>query len=151
VKNSIKAGMSTGCSRSGGHHEGHHVQVVIEVVAKPARFDHLREVVARRGHDAGVDVDRLDPAYAQERPVLQSAEKPRLDGGVHVDDVRQEQGAAVRTLERSEPHGAVVLAPEKLGDRITVREARDRHPDERPVAARAVLVQVARERLLADP
>src|SRR6059058_3372760 len=131
-------------------------QPVVEVRAEAAFAGRLPEVaVARRDH-AHVD---LPPAVAAHRPhlaVLQHAQELRLDGGARLAHLVQEERPPVGLFEEAAPRpfgageGAAQVAEElaleePLGERGAVLG------EEGATRARAVIVDGAREELLARP
>src|SRR5690606_20804046 len=106
-------------------------------------------------HDADVDAARLAAAAeALDLTLLQHAQELHLHVAADLADLVEEQRAAVRRLEAAiaRDGGAgerALLVAEQLGleDRLRDRGAVDR--DERALGARRIIVQCAREQLLA--
>jgi hypothetical protein len=136
------------------HVQRHHVETVEEVLAKAAGGDLLLERLVRRGDHAHVDLDHLGAADARDDVLLQHAQHLGLGGEAHVADLVEEQGAAVGLLElpRAVPDGTgegAAHVPEQLALDQLRRDGRAVHLDERPVAARRLAVNRARDELLA--
>ena len=78
----------------------HHVQAVVEILAKGAGRDLLLQIAVGRGDQPHVDADRLDAAHALELALLQGAQQLHL----HLDgdraDLVEEQRAAVASSKR---------------------------------------------------
>ena len=121
------------------------VETVVEVLAKAPGLDLLKRVPVGGADQAHVDLETAIAADRLDRPGLGEAQQLGLQGGIHVADFVQEQGAAVGQLggavaRRSRAGvGALGMAEDLafhqfLGDRPAI----DR--DEGPVPARARLV-----------
>src|SRR3546814_21174030 len=78
------------------HHFG---QPIIKVVAKAARGDHRVEIAVGRADDPRIDRDRLASADALDSPFLKETQQLDLPGQRNVDDLVEEQSAAVRQLD----------------------------------------------------
>src|SRR5712671_2372951 len=127
---------------------------MIQVFAEAALLDERVEVAVRRDDDAGVDDDRSLAADAFELALLEEPQQLRLHGRRHVADFVEEQRAAVGLLElaevaRGRPGERALLVAEQLRLDELGRDRRAVDGDERPLAARAALVDRARDELLA--
>src|SRR5690606_939720 len=133
---------------------GDDVQPVVEVLAEAAVVHLAAQVAVGGGDDAHVDPLRLDAADRLDLAVLQGAQQDRLQAGVHLADLVEEQGAAVGGDEQAAlggvgagegaAHVAEQLALEQRADQ---RAAVDR--DERLAGAAAAVVDGAGDQLLA--
>ena len=138
------------------HRDLDHVQPVIEVFAERALRDHVAQVAVRGADDADVDVagaavgaDALDFAG------LEEAQQQALHAQRHLADFVEEHRAHVRRLELAglvaigAGEAALDVAEQlRLEQRLGQAGAVDRR--ERHVGARAVVVNGARDDLLAD-
>ena len=88
----------------------HDVQAVEQVFAELPVVGELLQAALRSGDDPHVDRDRLRPADAFDRPVLQHAQQLHLHRPRHVVDVVEEDGAAVGQLE------AAGVIPQRAGE-----------------------------------
>ena len=134
--------------------QGDHRQPVVEVFAQGTLLHRpSRSSIGRRDHP---DVDRMH-LVATHRPhyaVLEKAQQLHLQVDVHLGDLVQEQHAAVRLAQQSQ---ALAVGsgerPLDVSEQLALEQARgdrgDVDRDERAAAARAVLVQGARQQLLA--
>src|SRR5690606_11853812 len=131
-----------------------HAEPEVEILAEAALLDLAAQIAVRRGDDPHVDLARLLLADALERAFLDHAQELALKLERDLADLVEEEGASVRKLEAADAvaqrageralHVAEELALEEI--------ARDRgavHADQRPLAARARVVDRARDQLLA--
>ncbi len=134
--------------------ERHHVQAVEQILAEAARAHRLGEVHVGGGDEAHVDLDRARAAHALELALLDHPQQLRLQRRQQVLDLVEVERARGRHLDLAGLRLARVgestlLVPEQLrleqlpGDRGAV------HPDERPLAPRAAVVQPVRHQVLA--
>ena len=131
------------------------VQAVEEILAEPTGLDLTGEVDVRGGDQADVDATGLAArAEALDLALLQHAQELDLHVAGDLADLVEEQRAAVRGLEPAIARGGgagerALLVTEQLGleDRLGDRGAV--HRDHRALRASAVVVQCAREQLLA--
>ena len=94
TKWSASTDMSSRRSRNGGHVERDHVEAVIQVVAKSARLDRLRQASVGGGNQADVQLDRLGAAQPLEFAFLQDAQQFGLQAGREFADLVQKQRSA---------------------------------------------------------
>ncbi len=134
----------------------HDVQPVEEVLAERPGAHLGQQVAVGRRDQADVDLDGLDAAHALELRLLQDAQQLHLHLDRDLADLVEEQRAAVRQLEAPRlgadgaGEGALVVAEQlRLHERLGDGGAVDL--DERPRVPRGVLVQRARDQLLAGP
>src|ERR1017187_6862306 len=78
---------------------GHHVEAVIEVLAKGALLKRGAQILVGGGHHAHVDMAGDVAAQALELALLQHAQQFHLDGRGHVADFIQEDRAGIGLLE----------------------------------------------------
>jgi hypothetical protein len=127
---------------------------VVQVFAEQAVAHALLEVLVGGGDHAHIGLHRLVPADAVEVAVRQHAQQARLQVEGHVADFIEEQRAVLGLLEAAAPHrlgageGAALVA-EQFGLQQVFRDRRRVQRDEGLLRARAVLVQRARDQLLA--
>ena len=113
-----------------------------------------RKVLVGGGDDADVRLDRRAAADRRIFALLQDAQKPRLRLHRHVADFVEEQRAAFGLFEAADGaligprEGALLMAEQFALDEIA-RDRRHIDRDERPLLALAVIVQRARDKLLA--
>ena len=104
------------------------------------------------GHQPHVHRDRPPAADARDLALLERPQEPHLEGGLHVADLVEEEGAAVGQLELARPgldpgrHPALDAEELALEQRLGERRAVD--GDQRPLAPREV-VEELRHQLLA--
>ena len=127
---------------------------VVEVEPEAAVVDLGAQIAVRRGDEAHVDRDLVAAADAAEAPPLERPEQRRLERGRELADLVEEEGAAVSALERAlvtaigAGERALFVAKELARDeRGRERAAVD--DDERATRARALIVERARDQLLA--
>src|SRR5665213_1261833 len=135
------------------HMQRHHRQPVIEILAEAASGDLERQIAIGRGDDADID---LDPAAADalEGLLLQGADDLALSLERHVGNLVEEQGAAMRLLERADLARAVALIDTGLGAEELDLEPIGPHGgaaqyDERSLGAARLRVQKPRRHFLA--
>ena len=108
----------------------------------------------RRRDDPHVDLDRLGAADRRERALLQHAQQLDLQRGGHVADLVEEERAAVGDLEQPRlilhraGERAAHVAEQRALEQVVV-ERRAVLDDERLLRARPVIVDRARDQLLA--
>ena len=118
----------------------HPLEPVVEVLAEPPLADQRLQVLVGRGHQPHVHRDRPPAAHARDLPLLERAQQPHLEGGLHVADLVEEERAAVGQLELARPgldagrHAALDAEQLALEQRLGERRAVD--GDQRPLAAR---------------
>lgn len=78
-----------------------HPQPVVEVLAERALLHEGREVAVGGGDDARVDGHRHAGTHGPDRLVLQRAQQTGLRGGLHLPDLVEEDGAALRGPEQA--------------------------------------------------
>jgi hypothetical protein len=128
-------------------------EAVEEVAAEAAGRDVLRERAVRRRDDAHVDGARFGLADAPDLACFEDAQQLRLLLERKLADLVEEDGAAVRVLERSRTIAGcagerALHVSEELGlDEIGAERAAVDH-DERPVFSRARFMDAAREHVL---
>ena len=130
------------------------VEPVVEVAAELAALHRLRQIDIGGGDDAHVDLRRLLGSQALDLARLQRAQQLDLRSRRQVAHFIEKQRAAARAFETS---GTCQMCTgvrtffdaEQLGLDQVVRDRGAVHRDERPFRARAVVVQPAREHLLA--
>src|SRR6185369_8942028 len=83
---------------------GQHADAEIEVLAELVRRDHLEEVAVRREDEPHIDRAMLVLADATYRLRLEHAQELRLHALRQLADLVDEDGAAVRGLDRAGPH-----------------------------------------------
>ena len=146
--------MSSRCSRSGGRWIVTPRKPIVEVLAKPAAFDHRIEVLVGRGNDADIGRDGLAPAQPLESPLLQQPQDLGLGARGHVADFVQQQRAAVGLLELADapavgPGKRPALVAEEFAFQERLGNGRAVDGQERRLAAAAVMVDGASDQFLA--
>src|ERR1700720_4019027 len=132
------------------------IQAIVQILSEFTVTDHLPQIsIGRRDH-TNIDARGTSAAYGLELALLEHAEQLGLKLQWHVSNFIKKQCAAVRQrkpadmrINRSGKGSAFV--PEKLTFEKTGRHRRTVHFDEIPAAARAELVNRARDNLLARP
>ena len=130
------------------------IQTIIQVFAKPARFDLVEQVAVGRGDDPGVDLDGPDIAHALEFAFLQDPQELDLELGRGAVHLVQKNAPGVRGLE---PAGPVVDragkraldVAEQLGFEQALGECSAVDPDIRTGEPRAEVVDGTGDQLLA--
>ena len=132
----------------------HDIQPEEQILAEEPLPDQLPQILVGRGDDAHVGADRRAPADRRVFALLEHAEEPRLRLHRHVADLVEEERAAFGLLEAAggarlrAGEGAALVAEQLRFDQV----ARDRghvDGDERALPPLAVIVQRARDELLA--
>src|SRR5207247_2566059 len=85
----------------GRHLETDDRQPIEEIVTEPTRLHLRREVAQRRRDDADVDLHRPFGADRSKLPRLEHAQETRLQTGLELADLVEEDGTAVGLLERA--------------------------------------------------
>jgi hypothetical protein len=114
------------------------------------------QVPVRGGDHADVDVDGLVPADALERPLLKHAQQLGLGPERHVADLIEEHRPPIGLLEpanppRARPGERSLLVAEEFAFKESLRDGDAVHHDHGLAGALAVLVDGARDELLARP
>src|SRR5262245_22079977 len=137
-----------------GDDDGDAVETVIEILAEQSLLDALAQIAVRRGDEANIDGNRLVAADASQHAILEHPQELGLQRTRQLGYLVQEAGAALRRLEQATPGGdgarersALVTEQLRLEQRLGDRRAID--DDERPLGARACVVDRARDQLLA--
>ena len=136
------------------HHDLDHVQTVVEVLAEAAAGHRLLEVLVGGREDAHVDLHGGPPPHPGELAVLEDVEELALQGRVKIADLVEEDGPAIRRLELADlelmrtGEGAA-LVPEELALQQLARDRRAVDLDERAALAHRLLVDRARDHVLA--
>lgn len=131
-----------------------HVQPVIEVFAEPAFADGAGQVYVGGGDHPHVHLQRLARSHAGDLALLQHPQQLDLQLQAQLADLIQQQGAAFRRFEPAlmgadgAGKGAFLVA-EQLGFRQAFGQRAAVHRQKRLMAARAVVVQIARHHLFA--
>ena len=120
---------------------------------RPRRDRPLQVLVRRRDH-LHVDGDGRRPAHPLDLPLLEHPQQLRLQGGLHVADLVEQDRPPRGPLEvpdptRRRPRERPPLVPEQLALEQRLGDRRAVHGDERTRLARAVEVQAPRHQLLA--
>ena len=137
-----------------GDRDGHDVEPVVEVLAEPALAHGLPEVDVGGGDHAHVYPHRPAAAEALDLAFLKGAEELGLQVEAEAADLVQEERAAVCELEpagllgEGTGEGALLVA-EQLALHERLGEGGDVDGDERPPGSGALLVDGARDELLA--
>ena len=136
------------------HGNREHVQPEEKILAEAAGGDRAGQIGIRERHQARVHAQRFGAAEALEGALLEHAQQLRLHSGSERRDFVEHDGAALRHLEASRlaRHGAgerAALVAKKLGFDKLRRQAGAIDFQERRVAARAALVNPARELIFA--
>ena len=132
----------------------HDIEPVIEILAEQALLNELAQIAIGGGDDAHIGLDRRAPAHGGVFALLQHAQQPRLRFQRHVADFVEEQRAAFGLLEAADAaiggagKGAALMAEQFAFDKF-LGDRRHVDGDEGAVAALAVIVQRARDQLLA--
>src|SRR5258707_3886500 len=132
------------------------IQAIVQILPEFTVTDHLPQVLIGRRDDTNIDARGTGAAYGLELALLEHTEQFRLKLHWHVSDFIQKQCAAVRQRKsadvRIDSSGeGSAFVPEKLTFEKTGRHCRTVHFDEIPAAARAKLVNRARDNFLAGP
>ena len=135
--------------------ERHHVEPVIKIFAKGALLQRGAQILVGGGDHAHVDVARHVAAQALELALLQDAQQLHLNGGGHVADLVQEDGAGVGLLELAGLGGlrageSAFLVAEQLALHQVFGDGGAVDLHQRPVAARRVEMDGAGDQVLAD-
>ncbi len=132
----------------------HDVEAVVQILAEVPAHDELLQIAMRRRDDAHVDGVRFGAAHRAHLVLLQHAQQLHLQTHRHVADLIEQQRAAVGRLEQAAVlanragEGALHVAEQFAFQQVLGHGAAiDR--DERPIAARAGLVNRARQQLFA--
>ena len=134
--------------------QAHHVQAMQQVGAETAGLHQAFQVLVGGGDHAHVHADQLAPADAKELALGQHAQQARLQRQRHVADLVQEQRAAIGLFEAAD------VSPLRTGERASLmaeqlalqqlgRNGRGVERHERLARARGLVVQGARDQLLA--
>ena len=78
---------------------------VVEVLAELPLRDEALEILMRRAHDANVGAERLPPADALERALLEEAQELALHVVRQIADLVEEERAALRHLDLARARG----------------------------------------------
>src|SRR6266403_5419531 len=137
----------------GRYRDREDVQAIVEIVTKTLRSNHFAQSTVRRGDDAYVDLERVCSADTLELVLLQHTEELRLQLEGDLADLVEEQRAAVRELEASDPlcdraGECAALVTEQLALEQGRWDGRAIELDERAPAATAGVVNCARNQLL---
>ncbi len=134
---------------------GQHVQTVIQVFAKRALFERRAQIHVGGGDHAHIDVPDFVAAQPLELALLQDAQQLHLDAGRHVADFVHENGAGVGLFELAgladigaRERALLVAEQFALHQIFGQRGAVDF--DERPILAGRVMMNGARDHILAD-
>ena len=136
------------------HRDLEDVDPVEQILAELLVRDHRRQVLVRRRDDPHVDLDRLGAADRRERALLQHAQELDLQRGGHVADLVEEERAAVGDLEQARlilhraGERAADVTEQRALEQVVVERGAVLH-DERLLRARPVIVDRARDQLLA--
>jgi hypothetical protein len=138
----------------GRHVEGDDVEAVVEVAAEGAAAHLLLQVTVGGGDDAHVGLDGPGGAHGHDLPLLEGAEQLDLEGGRHLADLVQEEGAAAGGHQEAVlvPDGAgegSLHVAEELGLQQALGEGAAVDGDEGAVGAVGEAVDVAGQDLLA--
>ena len=132
------------------------VEPMKQVFAEAGFLDRAREILVGRRNDANIDLDRCLATDAIELALGQHPQQTRLQRRRHVADFIEKQRAAIGLFET--PDAARVGARERaslVAKQLRLEQVgRDRRSvqcDERLACPRAVLMQRARDELLARP
>jgi hypothetical protein len=137
-----------------GNAQGDDVEAEIQVLAERASPDFGAEVAVGGCQDADVDAHGRAAADTVDLAFLEDAQKFRLQPDVHLADLVEQQGAAVRGLELAHATGQraaerALLVPEQLAFQEVLGDRGAVHGDERPLRAAGAAVDVTREHFLA--
>src|SRR5712671_7554101 len=132
------------------------IQAIIQILPEFTVTDHLPQVLIGRRDDTNIDARGTGAAYGLELALLEHTEQFRLKLHWHVSDFIKKQCASVRQRKpadmRIDSSGkGSAFVPEKLTFEKAGRHRRTVHFDEIAAAARAELVNRARDNLLARP
>ncbi len=153
-KERTRSGISSDRSRKRRQPDRHDVEAEEQVLAKRALLDREAQVLVGRRHDADIGLDRRASADGRIFALLKHAQKPRLRLHRHVADLVQKERSSFGLLEAAggpvgrAGEGALLVA-EKLALDQVARDRRHVDRDERPALALAVVMQGARDQLLA--
>ena len=136
------------------HLDRKHVEAVEQVLAERALEDRVLEVAMRGRDDAHVAAHAAVAADALVGALLQHAQDLDLHRQRHVADLVEEQRAAVGHFETALARGdrageGSLLVTEQLGLEQLARDRAAVDGDERPVAARRLVMHGARDDFLA--
>jgi hypothetical protein len=148
------SGMSSRRSRKGGKKDRHHADAIVKIGAEVTGEHSRFQVPVGRGHQPHIHLDGVIAAHALELAFLQHAQQLGLKGRRDLPDLIQKQRAAVGHLEaplaqsdRAGKRSALVAEELRLQHRL--RQRRAVQADIRLLLARRVLMNGAREQLLA--
>src|SRR6185312_16751986 len=130
------------------------VEPEVEVLAEIALARLLLEVAVGGGDEADIDLDRLAAADPVDLALLDGAQQLRLEAGVHLAHLVEQQRPAIRLLELADAprdgagEGAFLMAEELRFQKI-FRDRRAVDRDEALLGAAALAVDEAGDDLLA--
>ena len=138
----------------GRHENRHHVEPVIQVLAKLAGLHRRFQVAVGGGDDPHVHPQGLAAAEPLQLAFLQHPQQLGLKLRRNIADLVQEQSAAVGLLEAAlalvdRAGERPLLVPEQLRFQQVVRQRRAVQLEQRPAGARRVVVDGAGDQLLA--
>ena len=132
-----------------GHGQGHHLELVVELFAEAPGGDQGGEVLRAGSDDAHVQRHRLASTAADQAAPVERGGQAQLQLGVELRHLVEKQRAAVGLFQQTVLHGTAVLRAEQGLGGVLAGDAARCHGDEGPLAPRSLLVQPARQRLLA--
>src|ERR1700722_11819898 len=79
--------------------QGHDIEAEIKILAEAALADLFLEIAIRGCDEADVDLDRVGTADAIDLALLDRTQQLRLEARVHLADLVEQHGPAIRFLE----------------------------------------------------
>src|SRR5574337_357355 len=137
-------------------HNGDNVQPIEQVLPQETVFDRLDRIPIGRSDNANVNVDLVFPPKPSERLALQDTRKFRLGWQLHLGDLIQEDGPAVRQLKTAgppvyRPCKRAPLMTEDLALQQTLRDSRAVDRYKRTICAWALSMDGSGDQLLPGP
>ena len=138
----------------GRHPQRHHIQAVIQVLAKQPLLDQAAQVVVGCGDNANVGLDRRTAADGRVLTLLKHTKQAGLRFEGHVADLIEKQGAVLGLLESPRMTGAgtgesTFFVTEKFALDQLLRDRRHVDRDEGAVAAFAKIMERTSDQFLA--
>jgi hypothetical protein len=136
--------------------DGKDIETMKQIVSESSLRSKLMEILVGRGNDPDVRAECPQTPEPLELPTLENAKKLHLNRRRRISNLVEAQRASLCSLEPSDPSrgrsskGAPFVA-EELAFEQTLRESAAVHSDERALRSAALSVDLASNKLLADP
>ncbi len=133
--------------------QAHDIEAVEQIFAEGFGQDLGFEVLVGRRDDTDIGADRVIAAHAREGAVLQHAQEFALQGERHFADLVEKKRSPIGLLEATDALGTRAgersfFVTEQFALQQVLRNGRAIDGEERPVVARAVLMDGARDEFL---